>query len=175
MKLKEKQEKERKEKEEKEKKQREKESTERDKREKAEKLRKQHEIGDEKKQQQPAKTMQDYIPDGLKSQLRVGTKSNQDQDVIRERQQLVRSKSPAQLSEFHHVGDLPIPSMLHRTRPTSPELEKQQKDRKQNEKTEMDAKKLKEKEETDRQKQQVAQLAKEEEDRKATDLKEREK
>merc|ERR1711956_55495 len=98
-------------------------------------------IGDEKKQHLPAKTMQDYIPDGLKSQLRVGTKSNQDQDVIRERQQLVRSKSPAQLSEFHHVGDLPIPSMLHRTRPTSPELEKQQKDRKQNEKTEMDANK----------------------------------
>ena len=77
-------------------------------------------MGDEKKQQQPAKTMQDYIPDGLKSQLRVGTKSNQDQDVVRERQQLVRSKSPAQLSELHHVGDLPIPSMLHRSRPTSP-------------------------------------------------------
>ena len=77
-------------------------------------------IGDEKKQQQPAKTMQDYIPDGLKSQLRVGTKSNQDQDVVRERQQLVRSKSPAQLSELHHVGDLPIPSMLHRSRLTSP-------------------------------------------------------
>merc|ERR1712129_515933 len=64
---------------------------------------------------------------------------------------------------------------------------------KQNEKTEMDAKNLKEKqekeerdqaeklkkqhekEETERQKQQMAQLAKEEADRKATELKEREK
>ena len=70
------------------------------------------------------KTMQDYLPEGLKSQLLVSSKSNQDQDLVRERQLLVRSKSPAQLSEFHHVSDIPVPSMLQntlqRSRPTSP-------------------------------------------------------
>lgn len=66
--------------------------------------------------------MQDFIPDGFKSQLLVGTKSNQDQDVIRERQQLVRSKSPAQLGEFHGVDDIPIPTLRKkRSRPTSPD------------------------------------------------------
>ena len=64
--------------------------------------------------------MQDYIPDGLKSQLLVISKTGHDQDVIRERQELVRSKSPSELSQFHRVGDIPIPNVLQISRPTSP-------------------------------------------------------
>ena len=76
------------------------------------------EVIDDKKQ--VPKTMQDYIPDGLKSQLLVISKTGHDQDVIRERQELVRSKSPSELSQFHRVGDIPIPSVLQISRPTSP-------------------------------------------------------
>ena len=66
-------------------------------------------------------TVQDYIPEGLKSQLLVATKSGQDQEVLRERQDLVRCKTPSELGQVRSISDLPIPT-LHRksSRPTSP-------------------------------------------------------
>ena len=71
------------------------------------------------KQQKTA--VQDYIPEALKSQLLVTTKSGQDQEVLRERQDLVRCKTPSELGQVRSISDLPIPT-LHRksSRPTSP-------------------------------------------------------
>ena len=67
------------------------------------------------------KTVQDYLPAGLKSQLLVSTKSGQDQEVLKERQELVRCKTPSELGQVRSISDLPIPT-LHRnsSRPTSP-------------------------------------------------------
>ena len=62
--------------------------------------------------------MQDYIPDGLKSQLLVTTKSGQDQDILKDRQELVRCKTPSELGQVKSIADLPIPTL--RSRPTSP-------------------------------------------------------
>ena len=42
-------------------------------------------------------------------QLLVNTKL-QDQEMVRERQELVRTKSPAELSQISGVNDLPIPT-----------------------------------------------------------------
>ena len=71
------------------------------------------------KQQKTA--VQDYIPEALKSQLLVTTKSGQDQEVLRERQDLVRCKTPSELGQVRSISDLPIPT-LHRksSRPPSP-------------------------------------------------------
>ena len=67
----------------------------------------------------PRKKIESYIPDSLKKEVLVAQKSGQDQDVVKARQELVRSKSPTELSEIHSLGDFPVPRMP-RSRPTSP-------------------------------------------------------
>ena len=68
---------------------------------------------------QPPKSMQDYIPEGLKSTLLVATKTGQDQEVLKDRQELVRCKTPSELGQMKGMGDFPMPT-LSRSRPTSP-------------------------------------------------------
>merc|ERR1711879_123640 len=50
----------------------------------------------------------DSIPASLKSELMVKT-AEQDQELVAERQETIRTHTPAQLSEIHSISDVPIP------------------------------------------------------------------
>merc|ERR1711936_526291 len=52
------------------------------------------------------------LPRSLKDQLIVRTKVEENEEVLHQRQALVESKSPAELSEIHSLGELPIPSRI---------------------------------------------------------------
>jgi len=52
------------------------------------------------------------LPRSLKDQLIVRTKVEENDEVLSQRQALVESKSPAELSEIHSLGELPIPSRI---------------------------------------------------------------
>ena len=52
------------------------------------------------------------LPRSLKNQLIVRTKVEENEEVLEQRQALVESKSPAELSEIHNLGELPIPSRI---------------------------------------------------------------
>merc|ERR1712088_449544 len=51
------------------------------------------------------------IPASLKSELMVKT-VEQDQELVAERQEAIRTHTPAQLSEIHSLSDVPIPSFI---------------------------------------------------------------
>merc|ERR1712226_132397 len=53
----------------------------------------------------------DSIPASLKSELMVKT-VEQDQELVAERQETIRTHTPAQLSEIHSISDVPIPSFI---------------------------------------------------------------
>merc|ERR1712088_400382 len=53
----------------------------------------------------------DSIPASLKSELIVKS-VEQDQDLVAERQETIRTHTPAQLSEIHSLSDVPIPSFI---------------------------------------------------------------
>merc|ERR1712037_169975 len=53
----------------------------------------------------------DSIPASLKSELMVKT-VEQDQELVAERQETIRTHTPAQLSEIHSLSDVPIPSFI---------------------------------------------------------------
>jgi len=53
----------------------------------------------------------DSIPASLKSELMVKT-VEQNQDLVAERQETIRTHTPAQLSEIHGLSDVPIPSFI---------------------------------------------------------------
>merc|ERR1711962_1986085 len=53
----------------------------------------------------------DSIPASLKSELIVKS-VEQDQELVAERQETVRTHTPAQLSEIHSLADVPIPSFI---------------------------------------------------------------
>merc|ERR1712038_772492 len=53
----------------------------------------------------------DSIPASLKSELIVKS-VEQDQDLVAERQETIRTHTPAQLSEIHSLADVPIPSFI---------------------------------------------------------------
>lgn len=69
------------------------------------------------------KSAPNYIPESLKSQLLCATKTDQDSELMRQRMEIVRSQSPAQLSQFHSVKDIPLPTFKG-SRPSSPERSK---------------------------------------------------
>ena len=52
------------------------------------------------------------LPRSLKEQVLVRTKEEEDEAVLRERQALVQSKSPAELAQMHSLHDLPVPARL---------------------------------------------------------------
>ena len=73
--------------------------------------------------QEHQKTMQEYVPQSLKSPLLVSSKYEIDPEVLKERQDLVRSKSPTELSEINSLSDVPIPKFFKTptsSRPVSP-------------------------------------------------------
>ena len=53
----------------------------------------------------------DSIPASLKSELMVKT-VEQNQELVAERQETIRTHTPAQLSEIHSLSDVPIPSFI---------------------------------------------------------------
>ena len=48
----------------------------------------------------------------LKTQCSVRSRVLEDEEVIKQRQELIRSKSPAQLSEIHGLDDIPVPGFV---------------------------------------------------------------
>ncbi|CAB4056705.1 unnamed protein product [Lepeophtheirus salmonis] len=52
------------------------------------------------------------LPNSLKTEVLVRSKIEEDPEVLKERQELVRSRTPAELSEIHGFDDIPIPSFL---------------------------------------------------------------
>lgn len=51
------------------------------------------------------------LPGSLKAECLVRTKVEEDEVVLKERQELTRSKTPAQLSQIHGLGDIPFPTL----------------------------------------------------------------
>ena len=54
----------------------------------------------------------DSLPASLKTEVLVKTKVETDEEVLKQRQELTRSKSPAQLSEMKGLDDFPIPTFV---------------------------------------------------------------
>merc|ERR1719394_1296619 len=52
------------------------------------------------------------LPRSLKDQLIVRTKVEENEEILAQRQALVESKSPVELSEIHSLAELPIPSRI---------------------------------------------------------------
>ena len=74
-------------------------------------------------QEHHQKTLQEYVPQSLKSPLLVSSKYEIDPEVLKDRQDLVRSKSPTELSEINSLSDVPIPKFFKTptsSRPVSP-------------------------------------------------------
>ena len=51
----------------------------------------------------------------LNTQCLVRSKDLEDEEVIKQRQELVRSKSPAELSEIHGLSEVPVPGFVNDT------------------------------------------------------------
>lgn len=54
--------------------------------------------------------MYERLPESLKTEVLVRSVVEVDEKVLRQRQEMTRSMSPAQLSEIHGFSDFPIPS-----------------------------------------------------------------
>ena len=54
----------------------------------------------------------DNVPEGLKKQLLVKTKVEEDPEVLQARQTLTRTKTPNQLGQIHGLDDFPLPQKL---------------------------------------------------------------
>jgi hypothetical protein len=52
------------------------------------------------------------LPDSFKTEILVRTKDGQNQDVIKERQELVKSRTPAQLSTIGGLSEFPLPERI---------------------------------------------------------------
>ena len=52
------------------------------------------------------------LPASLKTEVLVKTKVEVDENVLKQRQELTRSKSPAELSEMRGLDDFPIPTFV---------------------------------------------------------------
>ena len=53
----------------------------------------------------------DKLPESLKSECLVRAKIEEDEEVLKQRQTLTRTMSPAQLSEIHGLSDFPMPTL----------------------------------------------------------------
>ena len=51
------------------------------------------------------------LPASLKTEVLVKSKI-EDEEVMRQRQELTRSKSPTELSEIHGLEDIPVPTFV---------------------------------------------------------------
>jgi hypothetical protein len=68
------------------------------------------------------------LPASLKMEVLVGSKFEANDEILQQRQELIRSKSPAQLSEMRGLEDFPIPTCVEnltkKKMPDLPSLEK---------------------------------------------------
>ncbi len=60
--------------------------------------------------------MYDRLPDTLKTECLVRSKMQEDDDILRERQELTRSITPTELSEIRGIEDLPMPSIRKKSK-----------------------------------------------------------
>ena len=67
---------------------------------------------------QSKETMYDRLPDSLKAECLVRTKVELDEKILKERQELTRAKSPAELSKIEGFSDIPIPTFRSKSRET---------------------------------------------------------
>lgn len=54
------------------------------------------------------------LPESLKTECLVRTKVGADEKVLKERQELTKTRTPAELSEIRGLSDLPIPTFKKR-------------------------------------------------------------
>lgn len=52
------------------------------------------------------------LPRSLKDQVIVRTKTEEDEELLRQRQEIVATKSPAELSQIHNLAEIPIPGRI---------------------------------------------------------------
>ena len=52
------------------------------------------------------------IPSSLKSELIVRSREIEDPEELEQRKELIRTQTPAQLSEIHSISDLPVPKFI---------------------------------------------------------------
>ena len=67
------------------------------------------------KEDQAKVKLYDRLPQSLKAECLVRSKVGEDEEVMKQRQALVRSMSPTELSQIHSLSDFPIPSMSRKT------------------------------------------------------------
>ena len=56
--------------------------------------------------------MYESLPASLKTECLVRTKIEVDENVLKQRQELTRSKSPTELSEIRGLSDFPVPTFV---------------------------------------------------------------
>ena len=56
--------------------------------------------------------MYDNLPRALKTEVLVRTKVEEDEDVLKARQEIVASKKPAELSQIGGFNEFPVPTRL---------------------------------------------------------------
>ena len=54
----------------------------------------------------------DALPDALKKECLVREKTDQDQDELKQRQDLVQSTTPAELGQIRGLSDIPLPAKI---------------------------------------------------------------
>ncbi len=69
---------------------------------------KQDEEGDEAR---PKENLYDKLPGSLKTEVLVKSKMVEDDEVVKQRMQMTREMSPNELSQFHGLGDFPVPTL----------------------------------------------------------------
>merc|ERR1719328_32866 len=69
----------------------------------------------------------------LNTQCLVRSKDLEDEEVIKQRQELIRSKSPAQLSEIHGLDDIPVPGFVEHSMDSLKKIRTRSSERKQGE------------------------------------------
>jgi len=52
------------------------------------------------------------LPRSLKKEVLVRSKVEEDEEVLKERQAIVRSKTPAELSQIHSFAEVPLPRTI---------------------------------------------------------------
>jgi len=72
--------------------------------------------------------MYSNLPRSLKTECLVRTKTDDDDETLKERRLLVETCKPAQLAQITSLGDIPVPSALegiYRTKPKAPKRNKE--------------------------------------------------
>ncbi len=71
---------------------------------------------DDQEESKGKESYYDKMPAGLKTEVLVRTKVEEDESVLKQRQEMTRAMSPAELSQFHGLSDFPIPTLRKKKR-----------------------------------------------------------